>query len=121
MWARLKDAIGWVIAGLLIVAILAGIPVVIADWLGAAAGWAVGIGIAAVVVLTLLPLVGVQVHSQVHSRAVEVGWAAIGGLFLGMGFALWAQNLWVWWKTGVWLGPSAGVLVYLALRGIRFR
>jgi len=113
MWTRIKGAGGLVVGFLIIGLILFGMVALVGEWFGPTVEKLAGI---VVVVVVLLALAAHRETQGPLRRFADIGLAALGGFVLAVGVGIWAQNIWAWWKTGIWLGPSAGVIGYLVWR-----
>ena len=100
------------------VAMPAGVATSAADLLSPAAAWTAGILVAASMLAAYLTRRARQAPGRlIHAGSIGVLVAVVAVVVV----AVWVRDVWVWRTTGVWVGPSAGIIGYMIWRAWRDR
>lgn len=96
----------------------AGIATYLGNAFGPAAEWTAGIIVALAVLLAYLTRRAPQGSRRlIFNVSIGVLVALLAVIVVGV----WVRDIWVWRKTGVWFGPSAGIIAYVIWRAWRER
>ncbi len=88
------------------------------DSFGPAAEWAAGVIVALAVLLAYLTRRATQGPRRLVFNA-SIG--VLVGLVAVVVVGVLVRDIWVWRKTGVWFGPSVGIIGYIIWRAWRDR